>query len=103
MRIVPHFKTNGKEEIYKRVYVDFKISNNRLLVKPNTNIRGAIWDEAIWDKDFWTIEDVIFNYRASTQSNVGNFISVGIYGRTKTPISIYSIGVLYKQSKGAHI
>jgi hypothetical protein len=61
---------------------------------------NTYWDTAIWDESFWSDEINVHSTRGSVTSKVGNYISVGYYGRVRNEFILYSTGLIIKQATG---
>ena len=100
IRITPHYGTIGEDVMYKRIDVDFKNYNNRLLKTDTGTTNNTYWDEAIWDKSYWSDEYKVYTFRGSIVSKAGSYISLGYYGKTKSPLNFYSTGCILRQGYG---
>jgi hypothetical protein len=100
MRIVPRYSTYSTGDLYKCINSDFKEGKNRIIIQKTNNGYQSYWDESIWDVNFWSDEYDAYQTRASVQSKVGSFLSVGFYGRTKTEFVFYSTGLIIKAGTG---
>lgn len=115
----------------QKAYSDLGIPNIKqvLMVKERTNIQGTVsvgtklgidfvlqdstskqislggnqsyWDEAIWDKSFWSSENPITQTKTPLMSKYGNFISVGLLGQSSSPLEFYATEANIKLGKGA--
>lgn len=100
MRVVPHYYSESNETIYKKIISDFGQGKNRIFVQRENSGISTYWDEAIWDVSYWSDEINVHSTRGSVTSKVGNFISVGYYGRVKNDFVLYSTGLIIKECKG---
>ena len=100
MRVVPHYYSESNETIYKKILSDFGQGKNRIFVQRENSGISTYWDEAIWDVSYWSDEINVHSTRGSVTSKVGNFISVGYYGRVKNDFVLYSTGLIIKECKG---
>lgn len=100
MRIVPHYYSAANETIYKKIISNFGGGKNRIFVQREQSGVSTYWDEAIWDESFWSDEMNVYSIRGSVTSKVGNYISVGYYGRVRNDFVIYSTGLIIKQGQG---
>lgn len=99
LRATPRYNTVGNISFNERIGVDFKLGTPGL-ISTTTNLQEAVWDEAIWDVAFWTTEEEVSSFRSSIFSTSGMFLSVGIFGQTKQPLTFFSTQILYKAGKG---
>lgn len=92
-------KTLGQEIIGTRIGVDFKLedSHARLVKLEGTQ---SYWDTSIWDVSFWSDEKPITQLKTPIFSNFGNFISVGVLGRTVNNLEFYGLTAKIKTGKG---
>ena len=100
MRVVPHYYSTTDETIYKKILSDFGNGKNRVFVHRENSGISTYWDTAIWDESFWSDEINVHSTRGSVTSKVGNYISVGYYGRVRNEFIIYSTGLIIKQATG---
>ncbi len=100
MRVVPHYYSTTDETIYKKILSDFGNGKNRIFVHRENSGISSYWDTAIWDESFWSDEINVHSTRGSVTSRVGNYISVGYYGRVRNEFIIYSTGLIIKQATG---
>lgn len=100
MRVVPHYYSTTDETIYKKILSDFGNGKNRIFVHRENSGISTYWDTAIWDESFWSDEINVHSTRGSVTSKVGNYISVGYYGRVRNEFIIYSTGLIIKQATG---
>jgi hypothetical protein len=100
MRVVPHYYSTTDETIYKKILSDFGNGKNRIFVHRENSGINTYWDTAIWDESFWSDEINVHSTRGSVTSKVGNYISVGYYGRVRNEFIIYSTGLIIKQATG---
>ena len=100
MRIVPHYYSAANETIYKKIISNFGDGKNRIFVQREQTGISTYWDEAIWDESFWSDEINVYSIRGSVTSKVGNYISVGYYGRVRNEFVMYSTGLIIKQGQG---
>jgi hypothetical protein len=100
MRIVPRFSSYAENTVYKRINVDFKEGQNRIIMNQDNFGYSSYWDTAIWDVNFWSDEYTAYTTRVSVTSKTGSFISVGYYGRTKAELTFYSTGLMLKLCNG---
>lgn len=100
MRIVPRYSAYSATDLYKCINSDFKEGKNRIIIQRNSNGYQSYWDTAIWDVNYWSDEYTAYKTRASVQSKVGSFLSIGFYGRTKTEFEFYSTGLILKAGTG---
>ena len=100
MRVVPHYYSTTDETIYKKILSDFGNGKNRIFVHRENSGINTYWDTAIWDESFWSDEINVHSTRGSVTSKVGNYISVGYYGRVRNEFILYSTGLIIKQATG---
>lgn len=100
MRIVPNYYSASDETIYKKIMSDFKDGKNRIFVSKEKTGVSTYWDEAIWDNNFWSTEISVTSVRGSVTSNVGNYLSIGYYGKVRNDFILYSTGIILKQGQG---
>ena len=100
MRVVPHYYSTTDETIYKKILSDFGNGKNRVFVHRENSGISTYWDTAIWDESFWSDEINVHSTRGSVTSKVGNYISVGYYGRVRNEFILYSTGLIIKQATG---
>lgn len=100
MRVVPNYYSAANETIYKKIISNFGIGKNRIFVHREEQGIKTYWDEAIWDESFWSDEINVHSTRGSVTSKVGNFISIGYYGRVKNEFVLYSSGLIIKNCNG---
>jgi hypothetical protein len=100
MRIVPHYYSAANEVIYKKIISDFGQGKNRIFVHREDSGISTYWDLAIWDESFWSDETNVYSTRGSVTSKVGNYISVGYYGRVRNEFTLYSTGLIIKDCNG---
>lgn len=100
MRVVPHYYSTTDETIYKKILSDFGNGKNRIFVHRENSGINTYWDTAIWDESFWSDETNVHSTRGSVTSKVGNYISVGYYGRVRNEFILYSTGLIIKQATG---
>lgn len=100
MRVVPHYYSAADETIYKKILSDFGSGKNRIFVNRENSGINTYWDTAIWDESFWSDEINVHSIRGSVTSKVGNYISVGYYGRVRNEFILYSTGLIIKQATG---
>lgn len=100
MRVVPHYYSAADETIYKKILSDFGNGKNRIFVHRENSGINTYWDTAIWDESFWSDEINVHSTRGSVTSKVGNYISVGYYGRVRNEFILYSTGLIIKQATG---
>jgi hypothetical protein len=100
MRVVPHYYSASNETIYKKVISDFGQGRNRIFVNREDSGINTYWDTAIWDESFWSDEVNVHTTRGSVTSKVGNYISVGYYGRVRNEFILYSTGLIIKDCNG---
>ncbi len=100
MRVVPHYYSASSETIYKKILVDFGEGKNRIFVNKEESGISSYWDSAIWDESYWSDELHVTSTRGAVTSNVGNYISVGYYGRVKNEFILYSTGLIIKNGTG---
>lgn len=101
MRLVPRFNSFYKDNtIYKRINVDFKQGNNRIIQTQDAIGYYSYWDTSIWDVNYWSDEYEAYTTRAGVKSKAGSFISVGVYGRTKNDLCFTSAGLMIKVCDG---
>lgn len=100
MRVVPHYYSAANETIYKKIISNFGNGKNRVFVQREDMEINTYWDTAIWDESFWSDEMNVYSVRGSVTSKVGNYISVGYYGRVRNEFVLYSTGLIIKQGQG---
>lgn len=100
MRVVPNYYSTTDETIYKRIISNFGQGKNRIFVHRENSGINTYWDEAIWDESFWSDEVNVHSTRGSVTSKVGNYISVGYYGRVRNEFVLYSTGIILKDCNG---
>ena len=100
MRVVPHYYSTTDEIIYKKILSDFGNGKNRIFVHRENSGINTYWDTAIWDESFWSDEINVHSTRGSVTSKVGNYISVGYYGRVRNEFILYSTGLIIKNCEG---
>lgn len=100
MRVVPNYYSASDETMYKKILSDFKDGKNRIFVKKEQTGISTYWDSAIWDEDFWSSESFVTSTRGSTTSRVGNFLSIGYFGRVRNEFILYSTGIIIKNGTG---
>ena len=100
MRVVPHYYSASNETIYKKIISDFGQGKNRVFVNREDSGVSTYWDTAIWDESYWSEEVNVHSTRGSVTSKVGNYISVGYYGRVRNEFVLYSSGLIIKDCKG---
>ena len=100
MRVVPHYYSTTDETIYKKILSDFGNGKNRIFVHRENSGINTYWDTAIWDESFWSDEINVHTTRGSVTSKVGNYISVGYYGRVRNEFILYSTGLIIKDCNG---
>lgn len=100
MRVVPHYYSQSDETIYKRISTDFKDGKNRIFVQRSNSGISTFWDIPYWDSSFWSDEYNVYSVRGSVTSRIGNYISVGYYGRVRNDFALYSTGLIIKQGTG---
>ena len=100
MRIVPHYYSAANETIYKKISSDFASGKNRIFTQREESGVSTYWDNTYWDDSFWSDELNVYSTRGSVTSKIGNYISVGYYGRVKNEFVIYSTGIILKQGQG---
>lgn len=100
MRVVPHYYSTTDETIYKKILSDFGNGKNRIFVHRENSGINTYWDTAIWDESFWSDEINVHSTRGSVTSKVGNYISVGYYGRVRNEFILYSTGLIIKNCEG---
>lgn len=100
MRVVSHYYSTTDETIYKKILSDFGNGKNRIFVHRENSGINTYWDTAIWDESFWSDEINVHSTRGSVTSKVGNYISVGYYGRVRNEFILYSTGLIIKNCEG---
>lgn len=100
MRIVPHYSSAADETIYKNIISDFGQGRNRIFVQRDKTSVNTYWDLAVWDESFWSDETNVYSTRGSVTSKVGNYISIGFYGRVRNEFTLYSTGLIIKDCNG---
>lgn len=102
MEIDPKYyaETSSYLEMFKRINVDFQEGEYRVLSIEQQNGNFSEWDDAIWDDAFWSDEFTAFKFRGRVVSKAGNYISIGYYGRAKTGLTFYSMGLIIKEGRG---
>lgn len=102
MRMVPRYYAESSTDfsLYKKINVDFSDAKYKTLDVKMQQGYSSFWDEAIWDENFWSDEFSAYSFRGAVSSKVGNFISVGYYGRTTKGLSFYSCGLMIKNGRG---
>lgn len=100
MRIDPNYYSAANETIYKRISTDFKQGKNRIFVSRDYHQARTNWDEAMWDASNWSEELGVCSVRGSVTSRVGNYISIGYYGRVRNEFVLYSSGLILKTGNG---
>lgn len=99
LRLKVRDNTKGRLSIGKRLGVDFKLFQETQVEISTTGI-SSLWDVAKWDESFWSSENAIEQYKVSSVSRPGNYISIGILGNTIYPFEMYSTEVLLKVGNG---
>lgn len=102
MEIDPLFytETSSLLELYKRIDVDFMAGKNKKMTVYQSAGNYSSWDTAIWDESFWSDEFSAYKFRGRVSSKAGLHISIGCYGRCKTPVTFYSLGLILKEGLG---
>lgn len=100
MRLVPRYDTISNDTLYKQINADFQEATGKAMPSAMQNGYVTLWNEAIWDEDYWTTEQKAYKTRAAATSRAGSFLSVGYYGRTKYELTFYSTGLIIKQGTG---
>ncbi len=100
MRVVPNYYSAADETIYKNIKSNFGQGQNRIFVQRENSGINTYWDNAVWDEDSWSDEINVHSVRGSVTSKIGNYLSVGYYGRVRNEFVIYSTGVIIKVGQG---
>ncbi len=100
LRIKPRYKSiGGQLDSNVRYGIDFKLGLKQTLVSTGSGI-SSYWDESIWDESFWSDENVVEQFKSTSYSRGGYYVSVGVFGETSVDLEFYSTELLYRRGNG---
>jgi hypothetical protein len=98
MRMLPRIKTDVIMDVYKYIFTNFTITDKTFVfdnVGSNQNLIQAEWDATQWDQVVWVDNSSkIFNIKAGIAHNPALYISVGLWGRSKSETVINSADIV---------
>lgn len=100
IRVKPRYESEGGLlESNIRYGIDFSLGIKQPLLSTGAGV-SSFWDESIWDVNFWSDENIVEQFKATTFSNAGYYISLGVFGETSTDLEFYSTELLYRRGNG---
>ena len=100
LREKPRYKSlGGAINSNVRYGIDFKLGSGQKLFNAGFG-KSSYWDEAIWDESFWSDENLVEQFKSTSFSRAGDFISLGIFGSSNSELEFYSIELLYRGGNG---